>query len=105
MELTIRKNEQEQPIAFAAVFSATEVSDKEVAKFFDDCWEKNGFYEKISGEYDISTVCVGGVIAVDRDESTPTKYIQQLIDDIEDFAKQKNLAIITQSCTEEKSDG
>lgn len=104
MDLTIKKTEQGQPVAFAAVFSATEVSDKEVEKFFDDCWEKNGFNDKISGEYDISIVCVGGVIAVDRDGSTPTEYIQQLIDDIEAFAKQKHLAIISHSFTEEKSD-
>lgn len=97
MELIVKKNSYNQPIAFVASFSPLEVSDKEVEQFDDDCWDRNNFYEKISENYDLSSVRVGGVIAVDCEGSTPTEYIQQMIDEIEAFAKQKNLVISTRT--------
>lgn len=93
MEFIVKKNSYNQPIAFVASFSPLEVSDKDVAQLNNECWDRHDFYEKISANYDIATVCVGGVIAVDSLGSTPTEYIQIMIDDIESFAKQKGLAI------------
>ena len=97
MELIVKKNTDNQPVAFVASFSPLEVSDKDVEQFDDDCWDRNNFYEKISENYDLASVCVGGVIAVDCLGSTPTEYIQTMIDDIEAYAKQKGLAIISRT--------
>lgn len=97
MELIVKKNSYNQPIAFVASFSPLEVSDKEVEQFDNDCWDRHDFCDKISANYEIATVCVGGVIAVDCLGSTPTEYIQTMIDDIEAFAKQKGLAIISRT--------